>query len=820
MNWLNSWGCPLAEWIQAIPKNCPRVPEHTRLGKAHQHWIYKNQDGSLSWAVCRWDTPKGKEFRPATLWRGEDGLLHWLWRYPPSPRGLFGLDQLAARPDDPVLVVEGEKTADAAQKGFPDWVAITSGSATSAGSTDWSPLAGRQVVVWPDRDIPGRKYAEDVRKALQGIASSVAIVEVSENFNDGWDLADDPPSGWDEARLRGLLEAALELNAQTAWESHSLKVLPASLHVGEEEVRAFEQASEGLVEEVIPLECGLPSITVCPPEESVVNQALDSLSQRGRLFQRGHQLVHVSAPGQTATQLDPSGPSIKLATGAWMRLELSRVAAFYRNTEEGPKRIMVPEWLPQLALEMSNFHGLPELYALTETPVFLKDGTIHATPGWEAGTGIYFSPLGTVPATPDRPTLEDAKKAVSVLFNLVSDFPFANDESKGAWLALLLTVAARFAIQGPVPFWLIDANGQSAGKGLLTTVSSIIVLGRDPVSVVASKDSEEFRKNVLCTLMDGTRFAWLDEAESPFGGRRWNGLITATAYKDRILGTQKTWAGPHFTVWVASGNNVQLATDTPRRCVHVRLEPTQERPEERGDFKIKDLVEYTKRHRVELLGHVLTILRAYHVAERPLHGLTPWGSFEEWSRLIRECVFWCTGIDCDTRKNLTATADTSRESSTVILELLETLFPNQKTFLASDVLAAYEARDTAGHWAHPHLREALDAVNTNPRGLNTKGLGNLLKTRRDRNFSGRKLEGIPGGKHGMAYRVIQVSETSPGQRKSESPESPEPPISPPPGATGDSGGSDFPRADPFSPEMRLPNTGDEEDTIIDGRIAV
>lgn len=503
----------------------------------------------------------------------------------------------------------------------------------------------------------------------------------------------------------------------------------------------------------------LPCITVRPPEDTVVNQALEALSKQGRLFQRGHQLVHVSAPPPSVSQKEPQGPTILSANSAWMRLELSQAAAFHRFTEQGLKRVLVPEWLPQLALEKSDFHGLPELYALVETAVFLKDGTIHDRLGLDPSTGIYFAPLGKIPTIPDSPGLEDAKMAVAALFDLVSDFPFANDASRAAWLALVLTVPARFAIQGPVPFWLVDANGQSAGKGLLTQISSIITLGRDPVSMVASKDSEEFRKNVLCTLMAGTRFAWLDEADSPFGGRRWNGLITATTYQDRILGASRTWSGPHFTVWVVSGNNVQLASDTPRRCVHIRLEPPEERPEERGDFKIKDLVAHTMRHRVELLGHTLTILRAYHLAGRPTHGITPWGSFEEWSRLIRECVFWCTGYDCDTRKELTATADTTRESSVVILEHLETLFPSRKLFFAADVLAVYEAKDANNQCLYPHFREAMDAVSTNPKGLTVRGVGNLLKSRRNRNFGGRRLEGLAGGKLGMAYRISLVEKT-------------------------------------------------------------
>ena len=87
-------------------------------------------------------------------------------------------------------------------------------------------------------------------------------------------------------------------------------------------------------DEATPLDDGLPAITVRPPEDTVLNQALEALASQGRLFQRGHQLVHVSAPPPNASQKEPPGPSIITATSAWMRLELSRSAAFYKQTEE------------------------------------------------------------------------------------------------------------------------------------------------------------------------------------------------------------------------------------------------------------------------------------------------------------------------------------------------------------------------------------------------------------------------------------------------------------------------------------------------------
>jgi predicted P-loop ATPase len=52
-----------------------------------------------------------------------------------------------------VLVVEGEKCRDAAALVLPGQVVVSwCGGGKAAGKTDWSPLAGRSVLVWPDHD--------------------------------------------------------------------------------------------------------------------------------------------------------------------------------------------------------------------------------------------------------------------------------------------------------------------------------------------------------------------------------------------------------------------------------------------------------------------------------------------------------------------------------------------------------------------------------------------------------------------------------------------------------------------------------------------
>jgi hypothetical protein len=146
--------------------------------------------------------------------------------------------------------------------------------------------------------------------------------------------------------------------------------------------------------------------------------------------------------------------------------------------------------------------------------------------------------------------------------------------------------------------------------------------------------------------------------------------LTGTVWKDRILGSSTIVELPLCVTWLASGNNVMLAADTSRRVLHIRLESDQERPEDRTGFKFPDVRQHVYRHRAELLASALTILSAYSQAGRPPQGLTPWGSFEGWSAVVREAVVWAGLPDPgETRQELVETAD--REAG-ALRELLET----------------------------------------------------------------------------------------------------------------------------------------------------
>lgn len=199
------------EPIVPVPEGVAlKVPWH-RTGKPNTVWKYRDAEGRLLMAAARFDeNGGGKTIRPLSYCQGANGQRQWRWEALPSPRPLYGLDRLAAHPDAPVLCVEGEKAADAAQAMFPEHVVVTSpNGARAADKADWSPLRGRKVVFWPDHDAEGAGYAEtSAALALKAGAASVAIVDVPKNFPEKWDLADVPPEGWDDTRLRALLDAA------------------------------------------------------------------------------------------------------------------------------------------------------------------------------------------------------------------------------------------------------------------------------------------------------------------------------------------------------------------------------------------------------------------------------------------------------------------------------------------------------------------------------------------------------------------------------------------------------------------------------------
>lgn len=202
---------PKARQIVPVPASAPPPPAHPRLGKPSASWAYRDAGGDLLGYVLRFDMPGGKEIRPLT-WREASRGTGWTWEGFDASRPLYGLDQLAARPSASVLIVEGEKAADAARERFPSFVVITwPGGCKSVGKADFAALAGRAVAIWPDADEAGQDAARAVLKAARSAgAEAVGVIELPATLPKGWDLADPWPADFGATDAAAAITAALE----------------------------------------------------------------------------------------------------------------------------------------------------------------------------------------------------------------------------------------------------------------------------------------------------------------------------------------------------------------------------------------------------------------------------------------------------------------------------------------------------------------------------------------------------------------------------------------------------------------------------------
>jgi putative DNA primase/helicase len=138
-------------------------------GKPAKLYPYHQADGQLIGYVARWDSinpatrEREKKILPLCYCDIGNGKKAWRSAGMPTPRHLYSLPEILARKNVPIIIAEGEKTADAAKILFPDYVATTPmHGAKSPHKTDWSAVRGRHVIIATDNDAAGGKFGDAV----------------------------------------------------------------------------------------------------------------------------------------------------------------------------------------------------------------------------------------------------------------------------------------------------------------------------------------------------------------------------------------------------------------------------------------------------------------------------------------------------------------------------------------------------------------------------------------------------------------------------------------------------------------------------------
>jgi putative DNA primase/helicase len=182
--------------VDSLPQRPPskdkaKTPAVDDLGPATAKWDYQDASGKLIAVVYRYDPEPGKkEFRPWDVKRRKMA--------PPDPRPLFNQPGISYA--ERIVLVEGEKCAQALIELGVCATTAMHGANAPVDKTDWTPLAGKHVLIWPDRDKPGWDYADRASQAiLLAGALSCAILQPPEEKPEGWDVADARVEGFDVA---------------------------------------------------------------------------------------------------------------------------------------------------------------------------------------------------------------------------------------------------------------------------------------------------------------------------------------------------------------------------------------------------------------------------------------------------------------------------------------------------------------------------------------------------------------------------------------------------------------------------------------------
>lgn len=224
-----------AEWLAVlpIPENAGNAPMHHKFGKPSMSWKYHDAEGNVMCLLYRFEPQHGidrKQFLPLTYCENKSGKREWRWQGLLEPRPLYNLHQLAdrKRKDDFVIVCEGEKAADAAGVLYPDAIITTMlNGAQSVEKTDWKPLKGREVWLWPDNDAAGRRCMQQVNDQLVKVkAAEVRMINLSVfgKLEPKDDAADLLARGWTADNMRHTV------NQDNFFEA--VKVLTSSAPIG------------------------------------------------------------------------------------------------------------------------------------------------------------------------------------------------------------------------------------------------------------------------------------------------------------------------------------------------------------------------------------------------------------------------------------------------------------------------------------------------------------------------------------------------------------------------------------------------------------
>jgi hypothetical protein len=298
-----------------------------------------------------------------------------------------------------------------------------------------------------------------------------------------------------------------------------------------------------------------------------------------------------------------------------------------------------PIQLIRMVLARSRKWAFARVSGVITTPTLRPDGSLLATPGYDARTELYLWSALQLPPIPPHPTRKQALEALATLKDLFVEFPFKRKTPAidlSVAISGLLTALLRGSLP-TAPIFLVRASTPGTGKSYLVDVIATVATGRLCPVITAARSADETEKRIGAVLLSGSSIVSLDNVTHDLEGELLCQVTERPVVRIRVLGRSEMPDCECHTTMFATGNNVGFAGDMVRRGLMCELEALEERPEFHA-FR-DDALARAGADRARYVAAALTMVRAYLAAGAP-HVSGPFGSYVAWSTMVRSPLVW------------------------------------------------------------------------------------------------------------------------------------------------------------------------------------
>ncbi len=347
-------------------------------------------------------------------------------------------------------------------------------------------------------------------------------------------------------------------------------------------------------------------VNISAPLDAVIDAigaALQAAAEP-RLFSNGGGLVTLEGP----------------ATAPRLAVEVARVSHFVRSGKDGD--VIVHPSIELMSKLAASPPQLPELLGQRTTPILRRDGSVYVAEGYDAITRTWCH--GDVCTPIDHDPCSAARR----LLEFVYAGQFEDQIDTKAWLAHVLTVAARPAIDGCVPAWIYTSPVPGGGKTTLARVAGVLGGGCADYTAPDVRDEDELARRLDAFALQPA--VVLDNMRGVLRSTILEGAVT-----NGVLPVRRLYVGPVHVPWrvvlSVTSNGAEVGHDWARRSLPVRLTG-------RTMNASRDVLAEAKK-RDDLQADAITIVSAW-LRSGLESAATPLASFAEWSSVVAGAIAW------------------------------------------------------------------------------------------------------------------------------------------------------------------------------------